>query len=239
MRGKTKVFLLFSAFLLTMCKNYASDSTTYRNGLSCQNYVDYRFFEWRGEEYSFYVREEGADCAYRCPDGTVQQTNISGSISQLYGASQEELDGQLCGVTLPATPSATISATLTPALSPTATSSPTRTASATPAVTAAPVLSDVVSMCDLGGKLINFRVLDSAPDLTGKTLSVRIAEQESTCYENPTNPALLTCTIPNDISFPASVVVTLDSAVVNEFVYSGVGCAILTTPTPSRIRSYP
>ena len=94
-------------------------------------------------------------------------------------------------------------------------------------------------MCDLGGKLINFRIVESAPELTGVTLEVRIAEQESNCYLNPTNPALLTCSIPNDISFPAQVVVSLDGAVVNDFLYSGVGCSILTTPTPAKIRSYP
>ena len=95
-------------------------------------------------------------------------------------------------------------------------------------------------MCDLGGKMINFRIVESAPELTGKTLEVQIADQESTCYINPTNPGLLTCSIPNDISFPAHIVVSLDGAVVNDFVYSGVGCSILTTPTPSKkIRSYP
>jgi hypothetical protein len=93
-------------------------------------------------------------------------------------------------------------------------------------------------MCDLGGKLINFRLLEPAPELTLEALEVLIADQESPCYVNPTNPSLLTCTMPNDISFPAHVVVTFDGAIVNDFVYSGVGCAILTTPT-SGPRSYP
>ena len=95
-------------------------------------------------------------------------------------------------------------------------------------------------MCDLGGKLINFRIMQTAPDITGKTLEVQIAEQDSSCYVNPTNPGLLTCSIPNDISFPAHVVVSLDGAIVNDFLYSGVGCAILTTPTPfKKPRTYP
>jgi hypothetical protein len=95
-------------------------------------------------------------------------------------------------------------------------------------------------MCDLGGKMINFRMVEPLPELTGKTLEVRIAEQKSTCYINPTNPNLLTCSLPNNISFPAQIVVTLDGAVVNDFVYSGVGCSILTTPTPfKKPRSYP
>ena len=252
MRGKITLFLLFSAFLLTMCKNYTNEPSTYRNGLSCRNYINYRFFEWRGEKYNFYVSEEGADCSYVCPDGRTKQTNISGSVSQLYAASVEELDAQFCGVPIPPTPTA-----LEPLLTafpvstgtPTATPASTLIATATtrisptamlPSVTEAPVLAGTVSMCDLGGKLINFRILATAPDLTGKTLNVQIAEQESTCYVNPTNPSLLTCIIPNDISFPARIVVTLDGALVNDFEYSGLGCTVLTTPTPAKPpRSYP
>lgn len=94
-------------------------------------------------------------------------------------------------------------------------------------------------MCDLGGKLINFRLLEPAPALILSNLTVEIADRESPCYVNPTNPSLLTCRIPNNISFPVHVVVTLDGAVVNDFEYSGTGCSILTTPTPSKIRSYP
>ena len=93
-------------------------------------------------------------------------------------------------------------------------------------------------MCDLGGKLINFRIVASAPEFTEENLGVEIAEQESACYVNQTNPSLLTCLLPNEISFPAQVVVRLNGVISNDFLYSGVGCSILTTPT-SRPRSYP
>src|SRR5687768_6650711 len=238
MPGKTKFFLLLTAFLLTMCKSYANESITYRNGLSCRNYVDYRFFEWNGEEYSFYLTEEGADCTYMCPDGTAEQTNVSGSVSPLYAASAEELDVQFCGVAAAPTATPTPADSPTPPVEPSPTSSPTRTATAAAVVTADPLLAETVSMCDLGGKLINFRLLEPASELTVEALEVLIADQESLCYINPTNPSLLTCTMPNDISFPARVVVSLDGAIVNDFVYSGVGCSIVTTPT-ARPRSYP
>jgi hypothetical protein len=88
-------------------------------------------------------------------------------------------------------------------------------------------------MCDLGGKLINFKIADSAPDFAGKNLEVRISGRASSCYVNPTNRSLLTCMIPIGVSFPATIVVHLDGAVVNEFVYTGLGCALLTTPTPA------
>jgi hypothetical protein len=69
-----------------------------------------------------------------------------------------------------------------------------------------------------------------APNLTGKTLSVVIADQESTCQVNPTNTSLMTCTIPPAVTFPAQVVVSLDGAVVNDFIHEGIGCTQITTP---------
>ncbi|HET6595866.1 MAG TPA: hypothetical protein VFG81_09600 [Anaerolineales bacterium] len=170
MPGKTKVFLLFCALLLTMCQNPVNESPT--------------------------------------PKSTLALTEA------------ESL-----------TP--TVVSTRTPTIS------PTLAASRTAAVTADPLLEETVSMCDLGGKLINFRLLAPIPELTVEDLEVQIADQVSTCYVNPTNPALLTCRISNDIRFPVQVVVSVRDAVVNDFVYSGLGCSILTTPTPSKIRSYP
>src|SRR5687768_8242590 len=114
MPGKTRLFLLLSALLLTMCKNYSGESISYRNGLSCKNYVDYRFFEWNGSEYNFYATEEGADCTYMCPNGVSRPVAISGSISTFYAASSDELDVQFCG----AEPALTLTPTVTESLTP-------------------------------------------------------------------------------------------------------------------------
>lgn len=218
MHGKTKLFLLLSVFLLTNCMSFAGNSITYQNGLNCQNSAN------------------GASCTYTCPNGNTERVTVSGSISPLYGASSEELDEQLCGIPAPSTSTPSASATPTPRRTQTSAASPTRTPTPTGVATAEPLLAETVSMCDLGGKLINFRILDSAPDLTDANLNVEIADSETNCYENPTNPSLLTCLIPNNIRFPAQIVVSLDDVVVNDFSYSGLGCAILTTPTA---RSYP
>ena len=78
--------------------------------------------------------------------------------------------------------------------------------------------------------MISFRVVEPPPDLTGKALTAQIAEQESSCYINPTNPSLMTCTIPGGVIFPARVVVSVDGAVANDFIYDGLGCAEITTP---------
>jgi hypothetical protein len=217
MRTRLILFVVFSSFLLTMCgtgpeKQLANPI----DGLSCRAYAG-----------SVRVLE----CTYTCPDKTVGPILFEGDPS--LSLSKGDFDRRYCDIAPQST-----SPEPPPTASPSPTSSPTRAATATPLISAEPLLAETVSMCDLGGKLINFRLLEPAPELTLEALEVLIADQESPCYVNPTNPALLTCTIPNDISFPAHVVVTFDGAIVNDFVYSGVGCSILTTPT-SRPRSYP
>jgi hypothetical protein len=100
-------------------------------------------------------------------------------------------------------------------------------------VTGSSLLTDQVTMCDTGGGLISFRLVQPPPDLTGKTLVVQIGEQESSCYVNQVNPSLMTCTIPPGVVFPARVAVNLEGTVVNDFSYDGLYCAQLTTPLPA------
>jgi hypothetical protein len=255
-----KVIFMFvlSAFLMTMCRTYASEPTSYTNGLSCNNYTDRSYFEWRGEEYKYYIREEGADCSYTCPDGTTHETNISGTISSLYSASQADLDAQFCGVALAPTPteapltepptpepSPTLAATPTAAASPTSAESPTPLASAVAAITSptaqVPVTSGTsavqgslltgrVTMCDTGGNLISFRITQPPPDLTGKELTALISDQLSICYVNATNPSVMTCALPPGIVFPAPIIVNVDGEMASSFTYDGLGCADITTP---------
>jgi hypothetical protein len=217
---KIYLLFLFSALLLTMCGTFSEiELANPIEGLSCTGSI-----------------ERGMQCYYTCPEGRVGPINFEGDPS--LSASKGDLDRRFCE-SAPQSNSTASPATA----SPSPTNSPTVVASATvlvPVTSQDPLLLETISMCDLGGKLINFRIVESAPELTGKTLEVQIASQESICYINPTNPGLLTCSIPNDISFPAHIVVSLDGAVVNDFVYSGMGCSILTTPTPAKkIRSYP
>jgi hypothetical protein len=220
MRKKLILFVVFSAFIVTMCGTVpARELANPIDGLSCQTSAG-----------------RAMECYYTCPEGTVGPILFEGDPS--LSLSKGDFDRRYCDIA-PEFTSTTVPA---PSPSPSPTTSPTTQATATivvPVTAQDPLLAETVSMCDLGGKLINFRLLEPAPELAAETLDVRIAEQDSTCYINPTNPSLLTCTIPNDISFPVQVLVSLDGAVVNDFLYSGVGCSILTTPTPAKIRSYP
>ncbi len=240
MHRKIKLFLAFSALLLTVCKCYQGEPNTYTNGLSCERYTDHRVFEWGGEKYHFYIREKGAECSYICPDGTVKQSDIPGEFSgssPLYSASKADLDSQFCGIASQLTPTEPpVSTSPTPSMTPTPVASPTAQASATAEISPtaqSPLLTGQVTMCDTGANLISFRIVEPPPDLTGKTLTVLISELESICAVNPANPSLLTCIIPAAVTFPASVIVSLDGAVVNDFTYDGSGCAEISTPMPT------
>ena len=216
MARKIKLFLAFSALLLTtMCKWYdEAGPVTSTNGLSCQNYTSYGSFE------------KGADCSYICPDRTVRQITLPGKFSAssaLYSASKEDLDIEFCDMASQPTPTEPPVAQPTATLpaSPTAQASPTSAISPTPLP---PLLTGEVTSCDKSRNLINFRMVEVAPDLAGKELAVLISNQASTCAVNPLNPSLLTCTTRAPLIFPMRVVVQLDGAAVNDFTSDGLGC---------------
>jgi hypothetical protein len=218
MGRKIKLFFAFSALLLTVCKCYDDrGAVTSTNGLSCENYTDYGFSAWGGEGR--------AECFYICPDGTVRQPDIPGKLSAsspLYSASKADLDSQFCpGVPQPTPTQPPASPPPTLAASPTAQASATAEISPT---APPPLLTGEVPSCDKSMNLINFRMVEPAPDLTGKTLTVQISDVESTCAVNPLNASLLTCKSPVPLTFPTRVVVRLDGVVINDFTDNGLGC---------------
>jgi hypothetical protein len=228
MPRKIKLFLTlaFSALLLTMCRVYEqTKSASNIEGLSCRAYTGY--FE------EGLASSNGLECYYVCPNATVGPLDFDADPS--LSASKADLDRRLCGVTAPQ-----FTPTIPPEeSSPTPAASETPAASATPQATATPqasptpeqpLLTGQTTMCDLGAKLISFRMVEPVTDLTNRTLAVEIADIETSCAVNPTNLSLLTCAIPPSVIFPASVVVRLDGAVVNDFTYEGIGCDELTTP---------
>ena len=220
MARKIRLFLAFSALLLTtMCKWYDQTGlVTSTNGLSCQNYTSYGSFD------------KGADCSYICPDRTVRQITLPGKFSAsspLYSASKEDLDIEFCDMASQPTPTEPPVAQHTATLPASPTASPTAQASATTAISPTPLpplLTGEVTSCDKSRNLINFRMVEVAPDLAGKELAVLISNQASTCAVNPLNPSLLTCTTQAPLIFPMRVVVQLDGTVVNDFTSDGLGC---------------
>lgn len=219
---KRKLYLAFFALLLTMCRTYTqAEPLTSIDGLVCQPF---------NEPFG---GAKGFECTYVCPDGqTIGPRDFD--IDPSFSATKGDLDRLLCGIV---PPTSTRAATLV-ASSPTSADTPTVEASATIALTATeavsptglPLFTGQVTMCDIGGNLISFRIVELPPDLTGKTVTVEIAGQENSCEVNPTNPSLMTCNLPPELTFPATVIVRLDDVVVNELTLNGIGCERITTP---------
>lgn len=231
MSRKLELFLglTFSAFLLTMCRVYdQAETISSTDELSCRTYTGY-FEDGLGTSH-------GLECYYECPDGRVGPFDFE--VNPSLSASKADLDRLYCGIAAPqftptdpaASMSPTSAASEAPATSSTPEATDTSQASPTPEP---PLLTGQTTMCDLGANLISFRMVEPVIDLTNKTLTVEIAELETSCAVNPTNPSLLTCTIPPLVTFPASVVIRLDGVVVNDFTYEGIGCDQLTTPIPT------
>ena len=209
---KKNLSLAFYALFLTMCTSATPvEPSKPIDGLSCRA-----------------TTADAVACSYTCPDGvTVVDFDEDPSLSATKG----DLDSLFCGIVPPTfTPAPTLVVS-SPTPAETATLEVTATAAITISPTAgSPLLTGQVTMCDTGSNLISFRIVTPAPDLTGKTLTVVIADQESNCTVNATNTSLLTCTLPPAVTFPAQVVVSLDGAVVNDFVHEGIGCTQITTP---------
>ena len=219
-----------SVLLLTMCTFYdQTEIVTSSNGLTCQTIT--KVGSLQDEQRRFSILSQAARCSYQCPDGTFTEFEIPGkfsSSSRLYSASKEELNVQFCSTMLQPTPILSPTSAVFPTVFPIA--SPTEQASSGPTVEAGtgvqqPLLTGEVPMCNLGVDLINFRMVEPVPDLTGKDLSVEIADQRRFCTINQVNTSLLTCTLPAELSFPFRVVVRLDGAMVNDFIYNGSACA--------------
>lgn len=225
MSRKLKSLLVFSALLLTMCRFYdGGERVAPVNGLSCQGYTDY-FKQGLGSS-------KGLECYYTCSDKVIVGPF---DLALDPSSSKEELDRQFCSITPQVTSLSTpteLAATTTPppAVSPTAQASAT---AAIPPTSEVPLLTGEVTMCDQTTDLISFRIAESAPDVTGKNLAVKISELEMSCTVNPVNTSLLTCTLPATVTFPTRVVVSLEGAVVNDFTYDGVGCILVDTPIPT------
>jgi hypothetical protein len=232
MHKKARLVVVFSALLITMCRQYAAPVSTI-DGMSCRAYTAY-FVQGLGTS-------KGLECYYTCPDEVVGPLNFE--IDPALQATKGDLDRTYCGIAPQWTATAVSTGmVLTPTVLPTSTTSPIPTASATspasptaePELTSpATLLTGQVTMCDTGAALISFRMIEPPPDLTGKTLTAQIGEQEGDCYINPTNTSLITCTLPAGVTFPARVVVRLDGPAVNDFTFDGLGCAELTTPVPT------
>lgn len=162
--------------------------------------------------------EEGA--GYNCGCGNGPSTFLTErDLNSLDNQSLEQL------VCVDA-PKATATATTTPI--PTDTPPP----SALPAAPALqPYLSGAVTVCNLTKSYINFVIDPNAPDLTGKTYAVTINNIPANCAVASNNSEIFSCAIPQNTTFPADIILTVDGTELNNISFDG-GICTTTAPIP-------
>jgi hypothetical protein len=132
MRKKLILFVVFSAFIVTMCGTVpARELANPIDGLSCQTSAG-----------------RAMECYYTCPEGTVGPILFEGDPS--LSLSKGDFDRRYCEAAPQFTSTAPPSSP-----SPSPTSSPIAEATATvvvPVTAQDPLLAETVSRCDLGGK---------------------------------------------------------------------------------------
>jgi len=89
----------------------------------------------------------------------------------------------------------------------------------------APILTGDVTYCDIVSRSVNLRLVEgfAAEDFSHQ---VTIGGEAMSCKVNEGNATLLTCTFPATTKFPASIQVSKEGDVVNEFEYNGSNCVV-------------
>ena len=163
-----------------------------------------------------------------CPSSPLSnQPSLTWTLKDLQSATVEEMENLYCAE--PAAASiATSTATPTPGPTATATTTPTKAPTATPL----PYLSGEVRACNLTDRYINFTIDPNAIDPSGMDFEVTISGVPSTCSVPSSNTGILSCTFPQNQTFPARVIVNVDGFITNDFIFDGSSCAA-NVPPPS------
>ena len=224
-----RLSLIFTAFTVMFCRIIGcSDpqTMTMREGdvstsFVCTNYTDFA----TGSENGM---DQGVTCNIPCPDNTTQKVDMNDVPSPqfLNSHTTSEIQAMYCPGF--AVPTATSTVTSTPGPTATATTTPTKAPTATPL----PYLSGEVRACNLTDRYINFTIDPNAIDPSGMDFEVTISGVPSTCSVPSSNTGILSCTFPQNQTFPARVIVNVDGFITNDFIFDGSSCAA-NVPPPS------
>ncbi len=225
LKKRPGLILVLTALMVTVCRCQWEEPVMYTmnftdgSSAQCNQFHEYlvSLDNFSGEAYSY-------DCAITCPDGTVVTPKLEGKQNHeaILNGEPFELGAFCTGV---------------PISTPTEVPPPDETALPTepPAdsATDSPLLTEDVTACDLYSRFINFTLVQPSPDLTDKLLRVTLNDESANCSIPDVNPDILTCNVPNGVTFPAQVVVTVDDIEINNFLYDGSLCTN-AAPTSSK-----
>lgn len=149
-------------------------------------------------------------CTFVCSSGipvNVDQETDKYSVDQYKGLTESDIQDKYCE---PVSASSE------------ATEEPTE---ASPPELPVPILTGDVTYCDLVSRSVNLRLVEG---FTAEEFNhqVTMGGEAMSCKVNEGNSTLLTCTLPATTKFPASIQVSQDGSIVNEFEYNGSTCIL-------------
>ncbi len=208
------LILIFSALLVTVCRCSIIPGVptviNFTNGTSanCLKYGEY--FSGRG---SIFWTVNSYDCTIPCPDGTKVLVNLESEETDKTIANKGKFD--LAALQKQYCKKASVQAELTATAIPPLIAIPN---------SAPPFLTEEITSCDMRARYINLRMVQSPPDLTDKKLVIAINNTEVQCSIPSNNKSVYSCVLPNNMKFPADILVNLDETEVNNFNYDGTNC---------------
>ena len=208
------LFFVFTAFLVTFCRCSLDGGVpvliSFDDGTSmkCSQFIDYRAVGGNGSTF---------DCALPCPDGSKVPFSEVDSPELLKAVTEESkvpasvlqsLQKQYC------TPESLSKATATVPAVPTQTSTPT----ALP-----PVLTGEVTACDVPARFINLRLAQPVFDFSSAIVTININGVSSECVST-SNPTVMSCTLPQPITFPINIAILINGKPASSFSFEGSYC---------------
>jgi hypothetical protein len=159
------------------------------------------------------------DCNIPCPDGSTVTVKLEGEATDKKITSNGKFDlaalqKQYC-TKKPV--QSEVTATAIPPLI-------TIPNTAAPVLTDSPLLTEEVTSCNLKAGFINFRMVQSPPDLADKKLVITINNIEVDCAIPSNNQTIYSCILPNKVNFPATTIVRLGDMEVNNFDFNESLC---------------
>ena len=212
-----KLKLIFAWLMILMAMLACKSSSMEREDahISCQ---DHFYKKSNGE-----VGVKASNCTYTCDNDTV----LSRVFDENTPPEQSEI---LFYCNQPAASVAEESVATEPPTEEVPTEAPTDAPTEAPteapsAEPPAPILTGDVTYCDIVSRSVNLRLVEgfSAEEFSHQ---VTIGGEAMSCKVNEGNATLLTCTFPATTKFPASIQVSKDGNVVNEFEYNGSNCVV-------------
>lgn len=214
-----RLFFVFTALLVTVCRCSFDRGDpvliSFEDGASmrCTKYIDYQP-NWS----ALWNNSSNFDCDLPCPDGSKVSVKELSSPELMQAVAD---DGKVTTAVLQSlqkeycTPESLSKATATVTAAPTQTSTP---------VVLPPILTGEVTACDVPARFINLRLAQPIFDFSTAIVTININGVSSECVIPSDNPTVLSCTLPQPITFPINIAILINGSPASSFSFEGSYC---------------